>query len=202
MRVYGLTGGTGSGKSEAAKRFAERGIPVIDADAAGHALIAPGGAAEAGVIRAFGETILTHGRIDREKLAAVVFDAEESRCMLNALIHPAIFAEIGAQCARLAEAGYAAVMIDAALLGEGGAREPWLAGLVLVLASRETRARRLAASRGMAAAEIARRMAAQTPPEHKRSIANWVIENEGGIEDLHRRVDEIAESIHGQTLGS
>src|SRR5690606_21653418 len=68
MKIIGLTGGTGSGKSTAARRFEERGIPVIDADRIGHELIAPGGAAEQAVIAAFGEDILESGTIDRAKL--------------------------------------------------------------------------------------------------------------------------------------
>ncbi len=202
MRLYGITGGTGSGKSEAAKRFAERGIPVIDADLVGHEVIAPGGAAAEPVARVFGEAVLTGGQIDRVKLSAVVFRDAASLQKLNTIVHPLIFGEIGARCARLHEAGHHAVLVDAALLGENGAREQWLAGLILVLASRDARTRRLAASRGIAEEEIARRMAAQTPPEHKIPIADWVIENNGSIEELYARVDEIAEVIHGQTLGS
>ncbi len=198
MKLYGLTGGTGSGKSEAAKRFAARGIPVMDADAIGHDVIAPGGAAEQAVLAAFGQDILSCGKIDREKLSAVVFRDAEARKKLNAAVHPAIFAEIGRRCAALAEAGHQAVIIDAALLGEGGRRDPMLDGLILMLCPEEERVRRLVKLRGMDAAEAQRRMAAQTPPESKRAVADWVIDNNGSIEALHARVDAIAEALHGQ----
>jgi dephospho-CoA kinase len=192
MKIYGLTGGTGSGKSAAAARFATHGVAVIDADKVGHAVIAPGGMAEAAVREAFGDAVLSEGGIDRVKLGARVFGDREALARLNALVHPAIFAEIGRQCVAHAEAGRPAVLIDAALLAEGGKREPFLDGLVLVLAPRATRLQRLVTSRGIPAEQAARQLDAQTPPEAKRPLADWVIENDGTLEVLHNRVDAIA----------
>ena len=68
MRIYGLTGGIGSGKLEVRRRLSERGVPVMDADLAGHEVLEPGGPGVDAVIQAFGDGILTEGRIDREKL--------------------------------------------------------------------------------------------------------------------------------------
>ncbi|HPO12186.1 MAG TPA: dephospho-CoA kinase [Candidatus Hydrogenedentes bacterium] len=198
MDLYGLTGGTGSGKSEAARRFIARGIPVIDADVIGHEVIAPGGAAEQKIIAAFGQTILSCGKIDREKLSAVVFRDADARMKLNAVVHPAIFEEIARRCAALEAEGRHAVIIDAALLGEGGVREPWLKGFILVVCPEAERIRRLTAMRGIDEEEVKRRIAAQTPPESKRALADWVINNDGSIEALHAQVDAIAEAIHGQ----
>lgn len=195
MRIYGLTGGTGSGKSAAALRFATHGIPVIDADRVGHEALAPGGVAEAGVIEAFGAEITTGGAIDRAKLGARVFADPDALARLNALTHPAIFGEIGRRCAEHAQAEKAAVIIDAALLAEGGQREPFLDGLALVLASAETRAARLVSGRGLDPEQAARQIAAQSPPEAKRALADWVIVNEGALEDLHARVDAVAREM-------
>ncbi|MFO7973083.1 MAG: dephospho-CoA kinase, partial [Candidatus Hydrogenedentota bacterium] len=72
IRVIGLTGGTGSGKSEAACRLEELGFPIINADTIGHELLLPGGEAEADVINAFGPGITTDNHIDRSKLGARV----------------------------------------------------------------------------------------------------------------------------------
>lgn len=194
MRIYGLTGGTGSGKSEAARRFASRGIPIIDADAVGHEVIAPGGAAEKSVIDAFGEGILTDGAIDRGKLGTQVFRNEEARKKLNSIVHPAIGMAIAMRCAALAEQ-HDVVIIDAALIAENGKKEDYLSGLMLVLCPDDLRVQRLVAHRGVDEAEARRRIAAQTPPEKKLALADWVIDNSGDIDALHARVDEVAEEL-------
>ncbi len=199
MDLIGLTGGTGSGKTAAGKRLSERGLPVIDADQVGHDVIAPGGAAEAGVIAAFGEEIIADGRIDRERLAARVFNDTEALKRLNALVHPAIFAEIGQRCTHYAETGAPAVIIDAALLGDSGELEPWLGGLILVTALVEVRVQRLVSLRGMREDDARRRIAAQVDPERKRAFATWVVDNSGTLEQLYEQVDGIADAIEAGT---
>lgn len=194
MRIYGLTGGTGSGKSEAARRFASHGIPIIDADAAGHEVIAPGGAAEKAVIEAFGTGILSDGAIDRVKLGAQVFRNDEARRKLNSIVHPAIGMAIAMRCAALAE-DHELAIIDAALIAENGKKEDYLSGLILVLCPDDLRVQRLVAHRGIDEAEVRRRIAAQTPPEKKLALADWVIDNSSGIAALYARVDEIAEEL-------
>jgi dephospho-CoA kinase len=200
MRIYGLTGGTGSGKSEAARRFEMRGIPVIDADAIGHEVIAPGGAAEKAVIQAFGPGIVTDGAVDRAKLGARVFSDTAARQQLNAIVHPAIAFEIAMRCAALADQGHDAVIVDAALIAENRRKEDYLSGLMVVTCPAEERVRRLVAHRGIEEAEARRRIAAQTPPEEKLALADWVIDNSGTKEALHARVDAIAGELkaHGR----
>lgn len=195
MRLIGLTGGTGSGKSAAAQRIASHGIPVIDADAVGHEVIAPGGAAAEAVAAAFGETVCTDGAIDRDKLGDRVFGDPEALRRLNAIVHPAIIGFIGGRCARLAEEGHGCVVIDAALLAENGTRDPWLDKLILVLAPEAMRVDRLVRLRGMTRERAAQRIAAQTPPESKRALADWVIENDGTLETLHAAVDGVVAAL-------
>lgn len=199
MRIYGLTGGTGSGKSEAGRFFQELGIPVLDADVIGHEVLRTGGAAAEAVIGAFGKDILTDGVIDREKLGDLVFRDPEARQRLNAIVHPAIRMEIGVQCVGLAELGNELALIDAALIGENGRREPYLNGLIVVTCPAEIRLRRLMVKRGLTEEEARRRMAAQTPPEKKIAFADWVIDNTGTLEALQARVQEIAQELthHG-----
>lgn len=195
MKLYGLTGGIGCGKSEAAKRFVERGIPVIDADKIGHRMLEPGGPAAAGVVAAFGDAILTDGRIDRAKLGRVIFDDSAARRRLNALVHPPLMREVAEQCTRLGAAGHEGMIVDAALLAEDGRRDSWVTGLILVLCPADVRRRRLVEIRGMDPDEAQHRIDAQTPPEAKVPLADWVIENAGTIEDLRARVDEVADAI-------
>lgn len=197
MQLCGLTGGIASGKSEAAKRFAARGVPVIDADKVGHAMLAPGGAAAQAVVEAFGDGILSGGRIDREKLAGVVFGDPQARQRLNALVHPPVIREVAERCAALERQGHEIVIVEAALLAEGGARDAWLDKLIVVTCSAKTRRRRLIEIRGMNANEAQQRIDAQTPPETKVPAADWVIENEGTLEELHAQIDPIV----GELLG-
>ena len=202
MRIYGLTGGTGSGKSEAARRFQEHGIPVIDADAAGHEAIAPGGAAERKVIAAFGEGILTNGEIDRAKLGAIVFADQTAREKLNAIVHPAIREGIGQRCAAFAREGHDLVVVDAALIGEGLARGMHLDGVILVMAPAHLRRKRLMEGRGLTRAEADRRMAAQVPPAKKLAMADWVIHNESDKDTLYARVDAIVQELRSHARGT
>jgi len=195
IRIYGLTGGTGSGKSAAARRFEHHGMPVVDADKVGHRVLAPGGAAEVAVKAAFGDDILTEGRIDRAKLGAKVFSDAEARRTLNHLVHPALFLGIAEDLERLAEAGHTHAVIDAALLAENGRKESILHGLILVLADHELRVRRLVELRGLTVEEAERRIAVQTPAEKKIQAANWIIHNTGSLEELHNRVDRIVTAI-------
>lgn len=170
-------------------------MPVIDADRIGHGLIAPGGRAEAAVAEAFGPDVLTCGTIDRSKLGAVVFAEPSELARLNGIVHPLLAEEIGLKCAAYADAGKAACIVDAALLGEGAALEPWMHCLILVVASESTRVERLVAHRGMAESVARERMAAQVDPERKRALARWVIDNEGSLADLHEQVDNVAREM-------
>jgi len=195
IRIYGLTGGTGSGKSAAAERFAARGIPCIDADRMGHEALREPETLQA-IVTAFGEEVLdASGNVDRETLGAIVFKDSAKRHALNAIVHPRIFARIAAEIARLAGEGHRAVMVDAALLAENGRKDPWLAGLILVLADDAVRIDRLARLRGIPSEEAARRIQAQTRPETKAPLADWIIHNNGTLADLHNQVDAIAGDI-------
>lgn len=200
MRVYGLTGGIASGKSEVARRFVERGIPVLPADAIGHEAIEPGTAGEAAVVEAFGESILTDGCIDREKLGAVVFADAAARRKLNAILHPLIGNEIAQHCQALAGQGHEVVIVEAALFAEEDRVESMLDGLILVVCPREIRLDRLVRLRGLTPSEAEDRIDSQTAPEKKLALADWVVENTGTLAELEQRVDDVIDRIlaHGQ----
>ena len=198
MRIYGLTGGIGSGKSEVRRRLSERGVPVMDADLAGHEVLEPGGPGVDAVIQAFGDGILTEGRIEREKLAAWVFADERARARLNAIVHPLIGLRIAERCAACVQEGRSAIVVEATLFAENGVRESWLDGLILVVSRNEVRLERLTGARGMSKEEALKRIAAQTPPEKKEPLADWVIRNDGTLEELHAATDKVAEAILAQ----
>lgn len=192
MRVFGLTGGIASGKSEAARRLRELGVPVIDADKVGHSVIEPGGRAEAAVLEAFGTAILTNGRIDRSKLGAIVFANPGELERLNSIVHPLIKAEIARECATLRDKGHPLAVIDAALLGEGGKIADTIDGLVLILADKDVRIRRLVERRGLSEKAARARIEAQTPPESKIPLATWILENNGSLDAFLTLVDSVA----------
>ena len=195
MRMYGLTGGIASGKSEVARRLIERGVPVINSDRIGHTLLEPGSEVADAVVNAFGRGIVSCGRIDKERLAGIVFADAQARQKLNAIMHPVIKGIIAERCAALAAEGHNAVVVEAAIMAEGGKLEEWLDGLILVTCPREMRLSRLTEHRGMGPEEARCRIEAQTLPEGKTPLADWIIENDGTLEELHARTDEIAEEI-------
>ncbi len=197
MKIIGLTGGTGSGKSTAARRFEEHGIAVVDADRIGHELLAPGGAGVQPVLDAFGDGILTSGIIDRAKLGALVFNDPARLEQLNGLVHPLLFAEIARRIQQCAAQDSPAVVIDAALLGERGEKEPWLDALILVSAPEEVRVQRLVQGRDTPQDVAWQRVRAQSDPERKRAYSTWVVDNGGSLEHLLAQVDAIAEELRG-----
>jgi dephospho-CoA kinase len=195
MRVIGLTGGTGSGKSAAGKRFETQGIPVLDADAIGHEVIASAGRAEKAVVETFGEAIVTDGAIDRRKLGPRVFADPAARQTLNAIVHPAIREVVLERADALKGEGHKVALVDAALLGEDGTLQDYIEGLVLVLAERETRVDRLMVNRGLTRDQAEQRIDAQVPPERKRLLADWVIENNSTLDALYAQVDAVAKEL-------
>ena len=196
MLVVGLTGGIGAGKSTAAARFAELGAAVIDVDAIGRDVLAPGGRAERGVIGFFGPGVTdSAGRIDRAKLAAEVFGRPDRLAALEAVSHPAINAELESRLEELADRGEAdAVVLDMAVLAESrlGQLESGrgYTKVVVVEAPEAVRLARLI-QRGLDEEQARARMASQATDEQRRAIADHVIANDGALEDLAAEVDRV-----------
>ena len=188
MKIYGLTGGIASGKSLAARYFAEAGIPVIDADTVARNLLEPETDVFHEVAAAFGDAILAAGKINREKLAEIVFHDAAARSRLNAIVHPRVLAEISDRLRQLAAEDHRIAIVEAALLGENGLLPPGFDGLILITAPLEVRLERLVTRRGMAPAAARARAAAQTDPESKRTLAQVIIDNTGSPEQLREAV--------------
>lgn len=188
----GLTGGVGSGKSTVARLLVEHGAVLIDADAIAREVVEPGTPGFAAVVEAFGDEVVgPDGRLDRPKLAGIVFGDETKRAQLNAIVHPLV----GERTIELAQAAAAdaIVVYDIPLLVEGN----MAAGFDIVLvveAGTELRLARLA-ERGMAADDAQERMAAQASDEQRREVADVVIENNDSLEDLKAAVDDLWELL-------
>jgi dephospho-CoA kinase len=185
----GLTGGIGSGKSTVARRFAELGALVIDADALAREVVEPGTDGLAAVVAEFGEQVLDDdGRLDRPALAGLVFGDEAARGRLNAIVHPRV-RDRAAELIAAAAPGTVVVQ-DVPLLVETGQADTYDL-VVVVEAPEELRVRRLARDRGMSAGEVRARMAAQATDEQRRAVADVVLVNDGTPDDLRAKVDRL-----------
>lgn len=189
MLKIGLTGGIGSGKSEVSKRLSARGAVVVDADKIAREVVEPGTVGLARVVAAFGEGVLRpDGSLDREKLGSIVFADPDRLAALNAIVHPLV----GERVAELqGQAPDDAILVyDVPLLAENNLA-PMYDVVIVVDAADEVRIRRLAEHRRMPEADAKARIAAQASREARLAVADLVIPNEGSLDDLEARVEEI-----------
>lgn len=190
--VAGLTGSFGSGKSTVAKMFEEAGVPVQDADQAAKDVVEPGRPALKEIIAAFGEGILqSDGRLDRKKLAEIVFADAEARKRLNGIVHPRVREE---QLKFLqSHAAAPVIVLEIPLLLEGGGRGAF-AKVIVVTASERTRFGRLRRA-GHTEREIIARLGAQMPQARKAELADHVIDNDGDLESTRKQVEKTLEAL-------
>ena len=190
MKLIGLTGGAGSGKSTVAQMFRELGAEVIDADEATHAVYAPGTAGFEQVMAAFGPEYVRAGRIDRARLGELVFHDEDARRRLNAIVHPLVKEWMGARTAEATERGADVVIHDVPLLFENRL-ESIYADVVLVYAPPALQVRRLVDGRRLSEERARAIIASQMPIDEKRGRAQHVIDNGDGRERTREQVERI-----------
>jgi dephospho-CoA kinase len=173
MRIIGLTGGIGMGKSTAAAAFRRAGIPVFDADATVHALQARGGGAVRAIERAFPGTV-RNGTVDREALRRAVLGNPEALRRLEAIVHPLVRDAERAFVARARRRRARAVVLDIPLLFETGG-EARVDRVVVVSAPRDVQAGRLRKRRRMTEQQIEAVLARQMPDWEKRRRADVLV---------------------------
>jgi len=195
MLKLGLTGGIASGKSAVAAMLRELGFSVLDADSASHRLMEPGQPAYDEIVKAFGADIAdASGRIDRAKLAAIVFADPAKLKQLNAFLHPRVEQVIFRQFEDWQRNGVRdAAFVEAALLVEARMDEK-LDGLVVAWCEPAQQLERLRA-RGMSEGEARRRMAAQLPLEEKLKHATETINCSGTLEETRAQVQALAAKL-------
>ena len=192
MRVIGLTGGIGCGKSLAAQYFAELGALVIDADQLARAAIERGSDGFDEVVALFGDSILKDGNIDRRALGELIFKDPIAKTKLQNIIHPFVRREFEEAVASLN--GDQVLVYEIPLLVETNAHEKF--DLVITVESEmENRIARLR-GRGMHISEIEGRIAAQATREQRIEVADFLIENDGSEDELLRQVENIWDSLH------
>jgi dephospho-CoA kinase len=192
LRV-GLTGGIGAGKSEVSRLLAGYGAILVDSDRIAREVVEPGTPGLAGIVAAFGESVLTsEGTLDRPKLGSIVFADQEKLRTLNGIVHPLV----RARSAELeAAAGPDAIVVhDVPLLTENGLA-PLYDLVVVVDAAPPTQLARLTALRGMAEDEARARMAAQATREQRLAVATLVIDNDGPLEALEPQVRAVWDEL-------
>jgi dephospho-CoA kinase len=195
MLLFGLTGGIASGKSTVAARFASQGVPVLDADAFAREVVLPGSPALLEIQKAFGDGVLTpDGTLDRKALAKVVFADPAARKQLNAITHPRIGALTAVRASELAARGEPLACYEAALIVENGMADAFRP-LVAVTAKEEARIARAMQRDGSTEGEARARIAAQVSLAEITRAADFVIQNDGDLEALHREADDVLARI-------
>ncbi len=188
--LVGLTGGLASGKSTVCRWLREAGFEVLDADRIVAQLYAPGGRGAAAVAALFGDAVLAaDGSVDRPKLAEVVFADDEARRRLEAAIHPLVrerFQEIAA-------AAHGVVVYEATFLVEAGRASEF--DLVISVESSPEAQLERAGGRGMEEASARARLEAQGDGETRRQGVHRILRNDGSLEELRQKVDELVEEL-------
>ena len=191
MKVIGLTGGIGSGKSTVSQFLAELGAVILDADKVGHEAFKPGTEVWREVVAAFGGQILTsNGDIDREKLGKIVFGNAESLTRLNQIMHPRMYDMVKAQLEEYRRQGVNTVVLEAPLLLEAGwtslVDEVWV-----TVAPESTVLKRLKERVGLSQSESLARIRSQLSLEERVKQADVVIDTDCDLDELKAMVSEL-----------
>lgn len=196
MKLVGLTGGIGSGKSTVARMLTDAGFPVVDADKIAREIMEPGSPVLDRVAAQFGDDlILDDGSLDRAGLAARAFATKDATEKLNSITHPAIRAESQRRFDAAAQRGEAAVIYDMPLLVDIGLNKD-MDLTVVVDVDVEERVRRLVHSRGLSEQDARARIAQQVDDETRLAAADIIIDNNGGIEDLEPQVRSLIGTLN------
>ncbi|KAI9216903.1 CoaE-domain-containing protein [Blastocladiella britannica] len=196
MKLVGLTGGIGTGKSSVSRHLRSHGVSVIDCDQLARDVVEPGTPALRSIVATFGSEVLVPatGALDRAKLGALIFADDGKRRALNAITHPAIKREIARRVVEYWLRGRPLVVVDAPLLVESGLYK-WMTDVVVVYCPDDIQRSRLMARDGLDVAAAEARMRAQAPMTEKLAHATHVLDNAGSLDDLFRQVDALVPKL-------
>lgn len=196
MLIVGLTGGVASGKTAVSRVLGEEGAYIIDADQIARELVQPHKPAWNELVRAFGKEILQEdGSIHRRKLADKVFTDPEQRKVLNQILHPRIKEEMDRRTKEIGQKDpEAIVVIDAPLLVELGVYRK-VDQLIVITSTQMQQMERLKERDGRSPEEALRLFSSQMPVEEKVKLADFVIRNEGSLEETKKRAKEVFKEL-------
>lgn len=187
MLLIGLTGGIGAGKSTVSSALARRGAVVIDADAITRELQRPGQPVFDAMVERFGAGIVrADGELDRQAVADLVFPDPDALADLNAIVHPAVGAEIARRMEAEVDTDHV-VILDVPLLVESGRSD--MVGTIVVDCDPEIAVERLMTHRGFGEADARARIARQASREERLAHADLVIDNSGTLEELAPQIE-------------
>lgn len=190
--VIGLTGGIGSGKSTVAELFVARGAALVDTDVIAHELTGPQGAAMAEIAAAFGPVVVrADGSLDRAAMRRLAFSDPTTKARLEAILHPLIRDHSEARCAAPTDAPY--VLLAVPLLVESGRYRKHTDRVLVVDCEETIQVARVMARSGLTEAEVKAIMATQASRSKRREIADDLVLNSAGMDELAPQVD----SLHG-----
>jgi dephospho-CoA kinase len=187
MRVLGLTGSIGMGKSTTAKLFAEAGVPVYDADATVHAIYQ--GEAAPAIEQAFPGTTVD-GKVDRDRLSAKVLHDPAAIRQLEQIVHPMLRAYHQKFLDEAEQSGAAVAVVDVPLLYETGGDQR-VDAVVVVTTDAETQRRRILARGNMSDEKLDAILARQLPDAEKRKRADFVVDTSHGLAPVRAQIKDI-----------
>lgn len=191
IRVIGLTGGIATGKSSVALFFAERGVPVIDADQLGRYAVLPGTPELGRIVEIFGREILTHdGVLNRKRLGELIFSDHEKRIQLEGILHPAIRRIAEERITQAASSGHQRLIYMAPLLIEAGATDR-VDTVWVVTVRPEIQLERLMNRDALSREQAERIIATQMPLAEKERYGSVVIDNSGSEAETRALLETI-----------
>lgn len=193
--VFSLTGGIGSGKSTVSAAWQETGVPVVDADQLARRVVAPGSQGLQSLVETFGERVLAEtGELNRPVVAQLVFQDDEARERLNAIVHPLVRSEAEKEFSRLAAQGHRLICYEVPLLFETGQQERFRPVVVVSVPENAQLSRTM--KRDDIPEQAARaRVGAQLPLHEKAEQADYVIDNTGTPEETKKQALAVLERI-------
>jgi dephospho-CoA kinase len=194
VKLIGLTGGIASGKSTAAAILRRLGAAVVDADELSRQVVRPGNDAWQEIVDAFGPVLLENQTLDRKKLRKMVFDNPAARQRLESIIHPKVRALAKKRIHELEAAGHVIIVYEVPLLFEGQL-QLWLRPVILVACDVATQKQRLRDRDHLTDEEAQQHLDAQMSLAEKRRLADYVVENNGTVDELEQQLKTVLKKI-------